>query len=229
MSSMGGLGVLDHMRHLLSNAPELHAIGLPGGLDIWLFRNTEKILEWSVSDRDGWQVGDFPLLHRHIVRILDYLDGLSFVQKDAPGEPVLVDKVNAEIGILDVDQTSQMHGFLNTIDLHLYAVIQSHGSTPDQRTLAIKIDNAIKNVDLWLTSVRKDAQQLEPMSHAQLALPTTRNNLLDLMANDALSAFAGRIDPNTGNVQEGVIQAHYNTQRLATFDIQPYTTSTTTS
>jgi hypothetical protein len=222
MASMENLGVLDHMRHLLSQAPELQAIGLPGGLDIWLFRNSEKVLEWSVSARDDWQVGDFPLLHRHIVRILDYLDGLSFVQHDAPGEPVLVNKVNAEIGLLDVDPMARVRGFLYTIDFHLNAVIQSIGSTPDQRKLAIQIDNAIKNVEFWLASVRKDAQQLEQMSQAQLALPATRNNLLDTMANDALSAFAGHIDPDSGNVQEGVIQIHYNIQRLATFDIAPY-------
>jgi eukaryotic-like serine/threonine-protein kinase len=222
MASMENLGVLDHMRHLLSQAPELQAIGLPGGLDIWLFRNSEKVLEWSVSARDDWQVGDFPLLHRHIVRILDYLDGLSFVQHDAPGEPVLVNKVNAEIGLLDVDPMARVRGFLYTIDFHLNAVIQSTGSTPDQRKLAIQIDNAIKNVEFWLASVRKDAQQLEQMSQAQLALPATRNNLLDTMANDALSAFAGHIDPDSGNVQEGVIQIHYNIQRLATFDIAPY-------
>ena len=222
MGSMENLGVVDHLRHLLSEAPELKAVGLPGGLDTWFFRNTEKVLEWSVSARDDWQVRDFSLLHRHIVRILDYLDGLSFVQNDAPHEPVYVNKVNAEIGLLDVDPQASMHGFLYTIDFHLNALIQSSGSTPDQRKLAIKIDTAVKNVEQWLISVRKNAQQLEPMSSTQLAQPTTRDNLLDIMADEALSAFAGRIDPDTGSVEEGVIQIHYNIQRLATFDITQY-------
>src|SRR5207249_9251298 len=109
-----------------------------------------------------------------------------------------------------------------TIDFHLNALIQSSGSTPDQRRLAIKIDAAVKNVAGWLARVRTNAQQLVLMSDQQLAQPTTRDELLDTMANDALSAFAGRIDPNTGNVQEGVIQLHYDIQRLATFDIQSY-------
>jgi len=232
MGSMENLGVVDHLRHLLSEAPELKAIGLPGGLDIWFFRNTEKVLEWSVSARDDWQVGDFTLLHRHIVRILDYLDGLSFVQNDAPGEPVYVNKLNAQIGLLDVDPHATMHGFLYTIDFHLNALIQSSGSTPNQRKLAIKIDTAVKNAEQWLISVRKNAQQLEPMSSTQLAQPTTRDNLLDLMADEALSAFAGRIDPDTGSVEEGVIQIHYNIQRLATFDVTQYIaqgSSTTTT
>lgn len=193
-------------------------MGLPGGLDIWLFRNTEKVLEWSVGARDDWQTGNFPLLHRHIVRILDYLDGLSFVQRDAPGEPVLVTPINAKVGLLDVDPSTH-RSFLYQTDVYLNAVIQSPSSTPDQRRLAIQIDNAVKNVEVWLASVRKYAQQLEPMSPAQLAQATTRDTLLNPMANDALSAFGGRIDPITGSVQDGVRQIHGDIQRLATLDI----------
>ncbi len=51
--------VLQHLRHLLADAPELTPLGLHGGLDIWLFRNTQKILEWAGSARtypglSGW-------------------------------------------------------------------------------------------------------------------------------------------------------------------------------
>jgi serine/threonine protein kinase len=220
MSGMENLTVLDHLRHLLAQAPELQAIGLAGGLDIWLYRNTEKILEWSVSARDDWQTQSFPLLHRHIVRILDYLDGLSFVQQDAPGEPVYVIPADGKIGLLDVDPSMMAHGFLYTVDEHLNALIQSPGATPDQRRLAAQVDNAVKNVETWLTNVRKNALQLERMSSAQLAQTTTRDNLLDTMADDASSAFAGRIDPDNGDVQGGAIQIHYDIQRLATFDVE---------
>src|SRR5262249_51179233 len=150
--------------------------------------NTEKVLGWSVSARDDWQTKSYASLHRRVVRILDYLDGLSFVQQDAPGEPVYVVPINGKIGLLDVDPRMMAHGFLYTIDVHLNALIQSPGSTPNQRRLAIKIDTAVKNVQTWLTNVRKDAQQLEDMTDAQLARPTTRDNLLDPMSDDALSA-----------------------------------------
>src|SRR5581483_8843356 len=43
----------DHIRHLLSNDPKVQAAGMSGGLDIWLYRNTEKILEWAGSARDA--------------------------------------------------------------------------------------------------------------------------------------------------------------------------------
>ncbi len=172
-----------------------------------------------MSARDNWQTQNFPLVHRHIVRILDYLDGLSFVQQDASREPVSVTSANAKVGLLDVDPSMQTHGILYWIDADLNALIQSPSSTPDQLRLATQIDNAVKNVEIWLTNVRKDAQQLESMSPVQLAQTTTRDNLLDTMSNDALSAFAGRIDPDTGNIQEGVIQLHYDIQHLATFNI----------
>jgi len=214
------VAALTHLRGLLATEPELEAKGLPGGLDTWLFRNAEKVLEWSVSARDEWQNQGFPLLHRHIIRMLDYLDGLSFVEQDAPGQPVLVTMVNGQIGLLDVDPLKVDHGLLYKTDVDLNALIQSSFLMPDQRTFAIKIDAAVRNVETWLTNVREDAQQLEPLSAAQLAQPTT-HDLLDAMSNEALSAFAGRIDPTSGNVQDGVIQIHYDIQRLATFNIHP--------
>jgi serine/threonine protein kinase len=207
---------LKNLRYLLAETPQFSQ---PGGLDIWLFRNAEKVLEWSVGARDDWQTQSFPLLHRDIVRILDYLDGLQLVQQDAPGEPVYVTPADGQTGLLDVDPRVQTHGFLYLIDVDLNALIQSPSTTPDQRRLATQIDTAVKNVETWLANVREDAQQLESMSSTQLAQTTTRDNLLDTMSNDALSAFSGRIDPGTGNVQEGVIQIHYAIQRLATFDI----------
>lgn len=218
---------MTRLRYLLAQAPPLQPDqpGQPGGLDIWLFRNAEKILEWSVSARDDWQTGSFLSLHRHLVRILDYLDGLPFVQQDAAGEPVYVTAANAQVGLLNVNPSGDSSGdptklgFLYMIDDHLNALIQSTASTPYQRGLATQIDQTVKQVRAWLTNVRKDAQQLERMSSAQLAQTSTRDSLLDAMSNDALAAFAGQIDPATGNVEKGVIQIHYDIQRLATFDL----------
>jgi len=48
--------LLSHLRHLLAKDPTLELIGLSGGLDIWLYRNAGKILEWSSApDRSGEQ------------------------------------------------------------------------------------------------------------------------------------------------------------------------------
>src|SRR5262249_9108143 len=44
--------LLDHLRHLLAQDPKLNQVGLQGGLSVWLFRNTTKILEAAGSARD---------------------------------------------------------------------------------------------------------------------------------------------------------------------------------
>jgi eukaryotic-like serine/threonine-protein kinase len=214
MAGMSQLSVLAHLRHLLADAPELNTVGLHGGLDIWLFRNTQKILEWAGSARDE---KDTALLHRHLVRILDYLDGIPLVRKDAPGEPVLVNQQIGQIALLDLSQ-HQVPSVLYTIDFHLNAMLQSSGSTSEQRKLAIQIDTAIKNITAWLENVHQDAVQLVRMSPSQLTQPAALS-LLDDMTTQALNAFVGRIDPSSGQIQEGVLQAHFNIQHLATFDI----------
>ena len=144
MAGMSDLSVLAHLRHLLAEAPELKSVGLEGGLDIWLFRNTQKVLESAGSARDDWQVKATPLLHRHLIRVLDYLDGLSFVHNDAPGQPILVPSATARIGLLDADPTHMEQGLLHEMDVHLNAMIQSPGFTAEQRALAIHIDAGIK-------------------------------------------------------------------------------------
>src|SRR5262249_28867028 len=131
MPGMSELNVLSHLRHLLAEAPELQKVGLPGGLDIWLFRNTQKVLEWAGSARDDWGTQDTALLHRQVVRILDYLDGLSHVQSDAPGEPTLVTSQLAQIGLLDRSK-HQDPSLLYLIDFHLNAMILSPGFTAEQ-------------------------------------------------------------------------------------------------
>jgi hypothetical protein len=56
------------------------------------------------------------------------------------------------------------------------------------------------------------------MSPAQLQQPQT-HALLNHMFAQARDAFVGLTDPNTNQVEEGVVQIHYEVQRLATFDV----------
>ncbi len=37
--------LLDHLRHLLANDPDLVKLHLTGGLNTWAYRNTQKILQ----------------------------------------------------------------------------------------------------------------------------------------------------------------------------------------
>jgi hypothetical protein len=162
-------------------------------------------------------------MHRQIVRILDYLDGTSFVQQDVPaGTPILANAHNAQIALLEFDTaTQEPPGYLYHISLHLNGVVTAPGCTAYQRNLAIQINNALNNVKARLTQVHQDAAQLVKMDDAHLALPSSLA-LLNDMATQANYAYIGRNNPSTNELEAGVAQIYLDIQRLATFDIKPY-------
>lgn len=214
--------LLDHIRHLLAQDPKLKGVGLVGGLDIWLFRNTQKLLEWAGSARDST---DPALIQRQLVRILDYLDGSQFIstEKIPPGMALVeVNPTIARVALLEIDPAQTPPGYLKHIGTHLQEITQSPGVSPDQQALAVRINNAIDNVQFWLTNAHKDAETLLQLPRAQLLQPAA-TKLLDDLFTQVNNAFVGQTDPNTLQVKEGVAQIHYNIQRLATFNIQPCT------
>ena len=216
-------GALQHLRHLLANAPELMSVGLPGGLDIWLFRNTEKVFEWSGSARDFWERQDVVGIRNQVIRILDYLDGKTYVNQDVPaGTPNLVNPRIAPVALLEFDQQKQQPpGLLYLIGIHLGALVQAPGLRSENHALAAAIDQEINNVLSWLQQVRVDAKQLMGMTDAQL-LSQRALSTLDDMETTARYAFIGQVNPDTNRLQGAVVQIHYNIQGLATLDVTPF-------
>jgi eukaryotic-like serine/threonine-protein kinase len=221
--------LLDHLRHLLSQDPKLQKVGLTGGLDIWVFRNTTKILEAAGSARDAQKRCtpdpndvNCAFVHRTLVRILDYLDGSTYAQIDVPpGTGVLIDPTIARVALLTFDPVNQQPpGYLEHIGNHLREVTESPGVTPSQRALAIRVNTAINNVQGWLGNVHTDAVKLVHMNNTQLAQADALSTLNDMLTQ-ANFAFVGQFDPNTRTVKEGVVEIHYSIQGLATFEIMP--------
>ena len=213
--------LLSHLRHLLAKDPTLELIGLSGGLDIWLYRNAGKILEWSSAARDDWAGGQasLALMRRQIDRVLDYLDGAAFVWRDVPPDtPLLVDPKAGRIGLLEFDQGQNPPGYLTHIDLHLVGYSHSPGVTADQKRLATKIDAMLIAVTALLWKVHADAALLAQMSDTALLAPQALA-LLNDMETHANDAFVGQPDPATGSVQGGVTQIHDELQLLATIEV----------
>jgi serine/threonine protein kinase len=211
----------DHIRHLLANDPKVQAAGLTGGLDIWLYRNTEKVLEWAGSARDADlpATRNLPLLRRQLTRIIDYLDGSTYAQRDLPGQPLLVDPAIAKIGLLTFDPVNQdPPGYLYHMEKHLHEVAILPESTSEQKALAFQIGQGINTIDTWDHTMRADVLTLFHMSDAQLT-GSQALSLLDEVATLANNALVGQVDP-LGQVTDGVIQVHYAVQSLATFDVQ---------
>ncbi|HEX7733558.1 MAG TPA: protein kinase [Ktedonobacteraceae bacterium] len=213
----------DHIRHLLANDPKVAAAGLTGGLDIWLYRNTEKMLEWAGSARDAAQPAtrSLPFLRRQLTRMIDYLDGDAYtqLQNDLPGEPLRVNPAIAKIGLLTFDTVNQNPpGYLYHIEKHLHEVATLPESTDTQKALALQIDRGLNAVDAWDHTIRNDVLTLFRMSDAQL-ISSRGLSLLNEVSTLANQALVGQVDPQ-GQVTDGVIQVHYAIQSLATFDVR---------
>src|SRR6266702_2200507 len=222
------LSALDHIRHLFYKETKVAVLGLPGGLDIWLFRNTEKLMEWGVAARDDYnpQGTHADQMHAQFVRILDYLDGSPNVHIDVPGGTVLADPVASRVALLTVtaaqqegtDLANNPPGYLDHIPLHLNGVVNAPDATPEMRKRAAQIIDALNNVARWLKEVRKYAQQLVLMDRDQLSQPEALTMINNLLTN-ATYAYIGQLNPKTNKVEPGVLQVHYEVQQLATLTI----------
>ena len=223
------LSALDHIRHLFYKETKVGVLGLPGGLDVWLYRNTEKLMESAISARDDYQpqVSDPTLIHNLFVNMLDYLDGAPNVHIDVPpSTPLVADPVYSRVALLSVVPAQQLKtdvannppGYLDHVPLHLNAVLRAPDATPEMRALATEIVQSLNNAGKWLVQARMLAKQLVYMNADQLAQPTTLT-MLDNLLTDTTYAYIGQLDPNTNQVVPGVVQVHYDIQRLATLHI----------
>jgi len=214
--------LLSHLRHLLAQDPTLQDRGLPGGLDIWLYRNSEKILEWSSAARDSWAGGQqTDLIHRQMLRVLDYLDGAALVFPSGdipPGSPLLVDPKVGRIGLLEVRPTQVLPAYLTHVDLHLQGLIHAPGHTQEQQELAIKLDNALKMDTSLFQKVRQDAITLVRMKNTPLKSDTALSLLNDMVTN-ANAAYTGQFDPTIGGTINGIVWIRNELQGVATIPI----------
>jgi eukaryotic-like serine/threonine-protein kinase len=214
----------DHIRHLLADDPKVKAAGLTGGLDIWLYRNTQKILEWSGSARDAWKYKSVDFIHRQLTRIMDYLDGTVYVQKDLPGQRLYADPNISKVGLLTFDPLTQNPpGYLYHIGKHLHEITALPQTSATQRALAIQINQEVDGVNLWMRNIRDDVLKLYAMDTAHLT-GQDGLTLLDEVATLANDAFVGKVNTNA-QVTDGVVQIHYAIQRMATFDVRACTAS----
>ncbi len=218
--------LLDLLRHLLVSDPKLVNVSLQGGLNIWLLQNSRKVLEWATAARGTGLPQEPPLMHRHFVRILDYLDGTSFVQNDVPaGTPILSDPQIAKIALLTFDPSHQdAQGYVDVITQYLRAMGSAPGITSKQRDTITQIINALAMVKVNLEQVHQDAKKLVVMNNTQLLDPAT-NPLLDNLVAYANNAYVGQSDINTGMRRGGIIWIYDAIGSLPSMNVESYTTS----
>lgn len=226
--------MLDHLRHLLVESPELRLRGLHGGLALWFVRNAFAVLEAANGAREAWHTKDSSTIRNQVIQVLDYLDGASFVQADLPhGTPLLADARASQVALLGPSPTNPdppgytyggevPPGYVYLISEHMGGAIESPQTTADQRTLAIQINRGLDREKGVLEQVHQDAKQLLSMDVPQLLQPAALSILNDL-ANQAQNAYTGQINLSTGQSDGGALWTYDNLQRLVAFDIRQYT------
>jgi hypothetical protein len=204
--------LLSHLRHLLAGDPTLDSIGLAGGLEVWLSRNTDKINEWASAAHDEHSTA---LIHRHIVRIVEYLDGQAYFQGDVPqGTSWSVDSLEGRLGLLDIVPDQNPAGYLTHVDTHLRGLTGAPGHTAEQRQLAVQIDAAINTIKTQMQQIRQDTVQLVKMNETQLGQQDALSKLNEITSL-AKQAQGGQFDRDTNGITGGVIWIDHQIQRLA--------------
>jgi serine/threonine protein kinase len=215
---------LSHLRHLLAEDRMLHENAIPGGLVIWMTRNVAKVQEWSSAAQGGWGAqmsdGDADLIHKNLVRILDYLDGQTYAWQDVPaGSPWLVDPVAGKFGLLSYTQSQEPPGYLQHVDLHLKGLIASPSHTQEQQQIVILVNSVITRMINDLIQVRKNAIQLVKRSNPQLRQPDTLT-MLNEIATLTREANSGWFDTSSHENIGGAIWVNTRIQQLATISLQ---------
>src|SRR6266851_2455492 len=225
--------MLDHLRHLLVESPELKLRGLHGGLAFWLARNTSTVEQLAANARDAWQNKDTASIRDQVIHILDYIDGSALARTDTPsGTPLLANAHEVQVALLgpapgNADPAGYVYsnetppGYVYLIGEHMNGVIQSPQTTPEQRQLAVRINTGLDDLRRLLGQVYQDAKQLVGMTGAQL-LQTSSLSILNDMATQAQYAYAGQLNQSTGQAEGGALWIYGNLQRLATFDVRQY-------
>jgi hypothetical protein len=197
--------------------------GISGGLVIWMTRNVGKVEEWSSAAQGQWNPamsdGDADLIHKQLIRILDYLDGQTYVWQDVPaGSPWLVDPLAGKLGLLSYTQDQDPPGYLQHVNTHLSGLADSPGHTEEQKQLAIQVDKVITRMINDLTKVRTDAAQLVQRSNTELRQSDT-HTLLNEMATLTSEVKSGWFDASTHQNVGGTIWLNARIQQLATISL----------
>ncbi len=215
----------DHVQHLLAADPLLQDSKIPGGLSTWFYRNVQKVFEWSNAAQGTGEQQGFEVVHRNLVRIMDYLDGADLVAAEVPeGTPIVIEPPQyANVPLLTFDLVHQNPpGYIVNLETNLQGLTTSPDATDEQRALASRMDGELEKVNEFLFKVHDDAKQLVKLSQKDLADPKNAPIFTD-MVNNANNAYQGQLDPVTSKRQGGATLVHDLMPQIATIDVKAFT------
>lgn len=225
VGAINQLNALCHLRHLLSNDPELAQVHLQGGLSYWFLSNVKAMQLWAAEMVDSKDPVD---IRHKVVNILYMLDGVHCMAQDlrqagpskenTPDDGTLT-KI-AAIPLLDCSLTN-VSGYLAHIHNHLNAMVLSPGALEEQVKLADGISTELNSINAWLRQMQQDAKQLVAMDDEHLMLIEGKRlrTEVDTLARDVLT---GGIVSTTGRTEPGVVSITSQIQQLAIMDVSHY-------
>src|SRR5581483_7962047 len=167
------------------------------------------------------------LMRDLFIRIIDYLDGTPNVNRDVPrGTPLLVGG-DARVGLITVDANYQSNhldtdppGYVDHIQLHVGQVAKAPDISPQMRDTSNRILDSVNNAKTWLLALRNyDLALIKIMNDPNAMRQPSVGALLDDMVTQATYAYIGQMDPVTNQVKGGMLQAHYDIQQLAAYNV----------
>ncbi|MFL5627472.1 MAG: serine/threonine protein kinase [Ktedonobacteraceae bacterium] len=232
------LSILDQIRDLLVQTPELHALGFSGDVNTWMLRKMAEVSGWSIDMRDNWK--NARVIRERLSDILCNLDGECAhisISRSMIGAVMTHSKTKTHssanfpliklcmqasgIQLASMSNMRASCSILDSILFHITGMLQSPGVTPSLRMQAEQIKTAINRVKFWLNRLQRDAMVMMRMKDAQLLQPAGAALLGDIVLQ-ARYAYTGQLDPVTGNMLGGIGYIYDSIQRLSTFDVSPY-------
>ncbi len=233
------LSILNQVRDLLVQTPEFRALGLSGNLNTWVLRKMAEVSGWSIEMRNSWN--NVKVVRERLSDILCNLAGkctyaaisrstisttMTYSETKIPGSAnlPLIKYCMQEAGVqlAGMNNMKVPCGILDDIMFHITGILQSPGINPSLQAQAEQIRAAINRVKSWLIRLQQDAMAMMRMNDAQLVQPAAGALLSDIILQ-ARWAYTGQLDPVTGNMLGGIGYLYDSIQRLATFDVSPYT------
>jgi serine/threonine protein kinase len=209
-------GALDNLRFLLSGDPLLKDKGILGGLNSVLYESMQQVVKCADNISNS---RNSAVIRGLLICILDYLDGVPYVQNDVPpGTPVRADPTLSQVPIIDTAKSQLNSSYLTLTSNQLYNLTLTYPPGDKQEiNLANQINAELSNhVQAQLDQARQDAIQLVNMSNTQLLQPSSRSILNNMQTQVNYAFYGGNIN------QEGISQLFLDMQHLATFDISSY-------
>ncbi|GCE47348.1 serine/threonine protein kinase [Thermosporothrix hazakensis] len=214
--------LLQQMRALLVQSPELKTYGIEAGLSGQMLQNMQNLFALSTHiysvQLDGTQATswDPTSLRQELAKLLIYLEGYEQGTKDA--SPISVTLSESEKQATQLGLVSGSKNYLGLLEQHLENMRQSPNLLQEHQEKLSTLRQEVKVQRQWLMQILNDAKQAVKMSDKQL---TSTGVFVDI-ARYGSYAYTGCVEEKNNQKQPGFVEIYVQTQDLAALPLLSY-------